>query len=215
MQQVYRRKRKARLNTVLYNLLEGIRFLAVLLSPFIPETSGKIFDQLNTDVNSYESILSFGGLKAGTKVGEAKPLFARIDTKEMLEIIESKQAEAAAKAKIINEIEGIAKININDFAKVDLRVAEIVDCEPVKRAKKLLKLTLNDGTDKKRTVASGIAQWYKPEQLIGHRIVLVSNLESAVLCGVESQGMILACDCVDDDVRVLFVDGMPIGAKIR
>ena len=206
---------KGRLNTVLYNLLEGIRILGVLVSPLMPETSDKIFSQLCCDIRDYDSILSFGALPAGTKVGDPVPLFARIDTKAMLETIEKKQEAAAAKAKIIEEIEGVAKIGIDDFAKVDLRVAKIVDCEPVKRAKKLLKLTLDDGTDKKRTVASGIALWYKPEDLIGHSIVLVSNLKPAVLCGVESQGMILACDAGEDDVRVLFVDDLPIGAKIR
>ena len=94
-------------------------------------------------------------------------------------------------------------------------MAEVKDCEPVKRAKKLLKLTLDDGSGTPRTVASGIAQWYKPEDLIGHKVVLVANLKPAVLCGVESQGMILAADCAKDDVKVLFVENMPAGAKIR
>ena len=101
------------------------------------------------------------------------------------------------------------------FAKVELKVAEVKDCEPIKRAKKLLKLTLDDGSGKPRTVASGIAQWYKPEDLIGKKVIVVANLKPAVLCGVESQGMILAADCSENDVKVVFVDGMPNGAKIR
>ncbi len=206
---------KERLGTVLYNLLEGIRFIAVLISPFMPDTSKAIIEQLSCDVTDYDSLASFGGLKAGTTVKTPTPLFARIDAEKMLSEIAEKQKAAAAKEKTIEEIEGVAKIGIEDFAKVDLRVAEVTDCVPVKRAKKLLKLTLNDGTETPRTVASGIAKWYKPEDLIGKKVVVVSNLKSAVLCGVESAGMILAADCGEDDVRVVFVDGMPNGAKIR
>ena len=206
---------KERLGTVLYNLLEGIRFIAVLISPFMPDTSQAIIQQLSCDVTDYDSLASFGGLKAGTTVKTPTPLFIRIDAEKMLSEIAEKQKAAAAKEKTIEEIEGVAKIGIEDFAKVDLRVAEVTDCVPVKRAKKLLKLTLNDGTETPRTVASGIAKWYKPEDLIGKKVVVVSNLKSAVLCGVESCGMILAADCGEDDVRVVFVDGMPNGAKIR
>ena len=213
--------KKERLGAVLYNLLESIRFLGVLLSPFIPETAEKIFAQLNTDVKDYDSLAQFGGLKVGGTVGQAEPLFGRIDVKEMMEKVEAKQKaqiEAAKAEEKKNEkpvIEGLAQIGIEDFAKVELRVAEIKDCEPVKKAKKLLKLTLDDGTDTPRIVASGIAKWYKPEDLIGHKVVVVANLKPAVLCGVESNGMILAGDCGEDDVKVIFVDGMPAGAKIR
>ena len=113
------------------------------------------------------------------------------------------------------DIPGLAQITIEDFAKVELTVAEVTACEPIKRAKKLLKLTLNDGTGTPRTVASGIAKWYKPEDLVGRSVVVVSNLKPATLCGVESQGMILAADAAEDDVRVIFVDGVPAGAKIH
>lgn len=207
--------KKGRLGTVLYNLLESIRFIAVLLSPFMPDTSRAIFEQMNCNVNSYDSLSSFGALKPGSVVGTPTPLFARIDSEKMLAEIEEAQKKAAANEKTIEEIEGVAKIGIDDFAKVDLRVAEIKDCVPVKRAKKLLQLTLDDGTGKDRTVASGIAQWYKPEQLIGKKVIVVSNLKPATLCGVESCGMILAADCAENDVKVVFVDGMPNGAKVR
>lgn len=210
--------KKARLGTVLYNLLESIRFVAVLLSPFLPETSEKILAQINTDIKDYDSLSAFGALKVGTVVGKAEPLFARIDAKEMFEKIEAraKAAQEAAKEENaeVEEAEGLAKIGIEDFSKVELKVAEIKDCEPVKKAKKLLKLTLDDGSKTPRTVASGIAKWYKPEELIGHKVIVVSNLKPAVLCGVESNGMILAADA-GDEAKVVFVDGMPNGAKIR
>ena len=214
--------KKDRLGTVLYNLLEAIRFLAVLIKPVMPDTSDAIFAQTNMNGNSYDELSTFGVLKAGIKVGKATPLFNRVDKEEMLKTVEERQKAAAAvenanneKVKALaNEIEGVAQIGIDDFAKVDLRVAEVKACESVKRAKKLLKLTLNDGV-KDRTVASGISQWYKPEELIGHKVVLVSNLKPATLCGVESQGMILAADMPDGNVKVLFVDNLEAGAKIR
>lgn len=207
--------KRARLGTVLYNLLESIRIIAVQLKPFMPDTSDKILEQLNTDISSYESIQSFGALKAGGHVGTATPLFNRIDAEKMLEEIEKETSvsEAALEEKK-EEIPGVAMIGIDDFAKVELKVAKIKDCVPVKRAKKLLELTIDDGSGL-RTVASGIAKWYKPEDLVGHNIILVSNLKPAKLCGVESCGMILAADCADDDVKVIFVDDIPVGAKIR
>ncbi len=203
-----------RLGAVLYNLLESIRYIAVLISPFMPTTAEKIFEQINTDIKSYESLSQFGALKVGECVAEAKPLFERLDGEKILADIAEKQKEQEKNNELKNAIEGIAKIGIDDFAKIDLRVAEIVDCEPVKKAKKLLKLTLNDGVSL-RTVASGIAKFYKPEDLKGHKVILVSNLKPAVLCGVESQGMILACDAGEDQVQVVFVDNMPVGAKVR
>ena len=213
---------KARLGTVLYNLLEGIRYIAVLVSAFMPDTSKAILEQINCDIATYDSLAEFGALKAGNKVGTATPLFARIDAEKFMAEIEAQQAaakemsyEETLQQQKKEEIEGVAKISIEDFAKVDLRVAKITDCEPVKRAKKLLKLTLDDGTGTPRTVASGIAKWYKPEDLIGKSIIVVSNLKPAVLCGVESQGMILAADCSEEDVKVIFVDGIPAGSKVR
>ena len=214
--------KKDRLSTVLYNLIESIRIIAVELSAFMPETSKAILGQINTDIDTYESIKTFGAVPAGHKVGTASPLFARIDVEKITAEIQAEmeaKAKAAQKdnrrAELTEELEGIAKIGIDDFAKVDLRVAQITDCVPVKRAKKLLQLTLDDGTENPRTVASGIALYYKPEQLIGKKVIVVSNLKPAVLCGVESHGMILAADADENDVRVIFVDDLPVGAKIR
>lgn len=206
--------KKARLGTVLYNLLEAIRYIAVLLSPFMPETSEKIFAQMNCDEKSYDSLSEFGKTKAGTKVGEAKALFVRIDAEKTLADIAAKQA-AAPKEKSITEIEGLAQITFDEFSKVELRVAEITSCEPIKRAKKLLKITVNDGSAEPRQIVSGIAPWYKPEELTGKKVVIVANLKPAKLCGEMSNGMLLAGDVSEDDVKVLFVDGMPAGTKIR
>lgn len=210
-------EKRARLGTVLYNLLEGIRYLGVLLSPYMPDTADAIFAQLGTDVRDYDSLKAFGGLQAGTKVGTPTPLFSRIDGEKLIaELLEQQKKEQEAEKKAAEAAAGLAPIRIEDFMKTELRVAEIIACEPVKRSKKLLKLTLDDGSGAERTVASGIAPWYKPEDLIGKKVVLVANLKPAKLCGVESCGMILAADCAEDNVQVVFVDSsMPNGARIR
>lgn len=205
-----------RLGTVLYNLLEAIRYIAVLLSPFMPETSEKIFAQMNCDIKDYDSLESFGALKAGEKVGKAEALFARIDSEKMLTEIAEKQ-EAAAKAEEAakpKEIEGLAQIEFDDFAKVELRVATITECEPIKKAKKLLKLTVNDGTAEPRQIVSGISPWYKPEDLIGKNVIIVANLKPAKLCGEMSNGMLLAGDVSENDVKVVFVN-LPAGTQLR
>ncbi len=208
-------EKKARLGTVLYNLLEGIRFIAVLLQPFMPETSVKILEQIGTDVNTLDSLAEFGAVKAGDKVGVATPLFSRLDVEKTLEEIEASlpkvEEEAEEEEK---EIIGLAEIQYDDFAKVELRVCEVVDCKPIKKAKKLLELTLNDGTKEPRTVASGIAKWYKPEELIGKKVIVVANLAPRTLCGVESHGMILAGEITEEDIKVAFVDGLPAGTQL-
>ena len=207
-------EKKARLGTVLYNLLEGIRYIAILLSPFMPETSDKIMEQLNFDNKDYDTLDSFGTLKPGVKVNKAVPLFNRLDSEKLLAEIHAKQEEAKKnEKKTAPKIEGLAQIGIDDFAKVELRVGEIKACEPIKKSKKLLKLTVFDG-EKDRTVASGISPYYKPDELVGKKIVLVANLKPAKLCGVESNGMILAAS-TGDDVKVIFLDNeIPAGSKI-
>ncbi len=213
--------KKARLAAVMYHLCESIRIVSILLAPFLPETAPKIQQQIGVSEQAanWESAGKWGILPAGTQMGEAVVLFPRIDAKKEIEELESMKAskvpEKSVEEKKKQEIIGLAQIGIEDFAKVELRVAEIVACEPIKKAKKLLKLTLNDGTDEPRTVASGIAKWYQPSDLIGKKIILVANLKPAVLCGVESCGMILAADCAGDDVKVIFIENMPNGAKIR
>lgn len=196
-----------RLKTVLYNLLECIRMLGVMLLPIIPESAASIAAQLGNDSKE----LHFGAVCDYT-VGEAKPLFARIDAEKVLKEIAEEKAKSE---KNCENVATLSQISIDDFAKVELKTAVVTACEPVPKAKKLLKLTLDDGSGTPRTVASGIAKFYTPEQLIGHTVIVVSNLKPAVLCGVESCGMILAADCAEDDVRVIFADGIPAGSKVR
>ncbi len=208
-------EKKARLGTVLYNLLEGIRFIAVLLEPFMPETSVKILEQIGTDVNTLDSLAEFGAVKAGDKVGVATPLFSRLDVEKTLAEIEASLPKVSEETEEEEkEIVGLAEIQYDDFAKVELRVCEVIDCKPIKKAKKLLELTLNDGTKEPRTVASGIAKWYKPEELIGKKVIVVANLAPRTLCGVESHGMILAGEITEDDIKVAFVDGLPAGTQL-
>ena len=210
--------KKARLATVLYNLLDTIRIVATLLSAFMPTTMPKALEQIGAceKCATYENADKFGILPPDVTVKKGEALFPRIDVDKEIEelnsIIKNSSGEDEETKKLREEIEGIAQIGIDDFCKVDLRVAEIKACEPIKKAKKLLKLTVFDGV-KERTVASGIAKYYKPEELVGRKIILVSNLASAKLCGVESCGMILAATC-GEDVKVIFVDDMPAGAKI-
>lgn len=210
--------KKARLGTVLYNLLETIRFLGVVLAPFMPETSQKILDEIGAEKRDLDSLESFGGLEAGKYVGEPVPLFARIDAEKFIEDAKAKMAAQAAESqKEETEKEEITlapEITIDDFAKVEIRVAKVVSCEKVKKSKKLLCLQLDDGMGG-RQVVSGISQYYSPEDLIGRKIQLIANLKPCKLCGVDSFGMICAAD-TPDGVKVLFVDdSVPVGAKIR
>lgn len=212
--------KKARLASVLYNLLEAIRISTTLLSCFMPTTMPKVWEQIGADKEliTYENAGKFNVLPLDVTVHKGPALFPRIDAdKEIEELNEliKKQAEEAQKALQKPEIEGIAEIQFDDFAKVELRVAKIEQCEPIKKAKKLLKLQVNDGSSELRQIVSGIAPWYKPEDLIGKSVIIVANLKPAKLCGEMSNGMLLAGDVSEDDVKVLFVDGMPAGTKIR
>ena len=205
---------KERLEAVMYNLLEGIRLLGLFLCPIMPESSEKIAKFICSD----DKTLEFGVVD-GYTVGSAEPLFARLDTDKVLAELEAERLQKADAAKKENEAktapEGVAQIGIEDFAKVELKTAKVVACEPIPKAKKLLKLTLDDGSETPRIVASGIAKWYTPDDLIGRTVIVVSNLKPAVLCGVESQGMILAADAGEDNVKVIFVDGVKPGSKVR
>ena len=194
---------KGRLATVIYNLLEVIRTAAVLLTPYIPSTAKAIFGQLGTDKTEFESVSEFGALESGKPLGEAFTLFARIDEKKFLEDMEEKARLAAEALKPIEEPEHEAEIGIDAFSAVELRVAEIIACEPIPKAKKLLKLQVDLGYEK-RQVVSGIAKFYKPEDLIGKKICLVANLKPAKLCGVDSYGMILASG--EEEIKVVFLD---------
>ena len=212
--------KKARLASVLYNLLEAIRISTTLLSCFMPTTMPKVWEQIGADKEliTYENAGKFNVLPLDVTVHKGPALFPRIDAdKEIEELNEliKKQAEEAQKALQKPEIEGLAEIQFDDFAKVELRVAKIEQCEPIKKAKKLLKLQVNDGSSKLRQIVSGIAPWYKPEDLIGKSVIIVANLKPAKLCGEMSNGMLLAGNVSENDVKVLFVNGMPAGTKIR
>ncbi|MDO4730686.1 MAG: methionine--tRNA ligase [Clostridia bacterium] len=214
--------KKARLAKVLYNLCEVMRFICVLITPFMPSTAEEIAKRIGAqkDVVTFESLEKWGLLKQDVSVIKGQPLFPRIDAKKEIEELNmmfanqnNSKKEKDSAAKKIENVCTKDTIAIDDFAKVELKVGKIVACEPVKKAKKLLKLTVNDSVSD-RTVVSGIAKFYKPEDLINRHIILVSNLKPAVLCSVESQGMILAAD-TDDGIKVIFVDDIPEGSIIR
>lgn len=213
--------KKARLATVLYNLLETIRIVSTLLSNFMPTTMPKVLEQIGaaeSDI-TYENAGKFGVLPADVTVHRGEIIFPRIDVdKEIEELnkIIGSNAKPEEKADDGFEPAPIAdEITIDDFAKVDLRVALVKDCEKVKKSKKLLCLQLDDGFGG-RQVVSGIAAWYKPEDLIGKKVVIVANLKPVKLCGVESNGMICAADTPDGAASVIFPDqDLPCGAKLR
>ncbi|MEE1043121.1 MAG: methionine--tRNA ligase subunit beta, partial [Clostridia bacterium] len=197
---------------VLYNLLESIRYIGVMLQPMMPQTAELIFESLNTKLNTWESVEDFGGLATGEKVGEAKPMFARIDEEKKLQEIAE---EIAANAEKEPEIEPIKpEISIEDFEKLDLRVAKVIAAEKVEKADKLLKLTVKLGNEE-RTVVSGIAKHYKPEEMVGKNVVMIANLKPVKLRGIMSNGMILA-GATDEILKVVELgDDIPSGTQVR
>lgn len=193
---------KARLATVLYNLLESIRVASILLLPFIPDTAVEIQRQINAQRTDWDSVKAFNGTIAGSKVNEAKPLFARIDeAKKLAEIsADHKEETLVEEQPKLEEKKEDSLITIDDFAKVQLKIAKVLECERVEGSDKLLKLQLEVG-EEKRQVVSGIAKHYKPEELIGKYVVLAANLKPVKLRGIESNGMILAAS--DDNTLTL------------
>lgn len=210
--------KKIRLATVLYNLLDTIRIVSTLLSAFMPTTMPKVWEQIGASESDvrYDNTASFGILTKNVTVHKGDIIFPRIDVEkeidELNKLITPPEQKPAEEKK--EKPEGLAVISIDDFAKVELTVAKIIGCEPIKKAKKLLKLTLDDGSGTDRIVASGIAKFYTPDELVGRSVIVVSNLKPAVLCGVESNGMILAAD-EGENIKVIFVDGITPGSKIR
>lgn len=191
---------KERLGSVLYNLLESIRYIGVLLKSFLPETGEAILNQLGVkeEGRSLESLESFGFLQAGEETNDPSPLFARIDEAKMLAAIAAERAEQEAKNAPKKEEEPAeepkAEISIDDFDKIELKIGEVLECKPVEGAKKLLVSQIKIG-DEVRQIVSGIAKYYKPEEMVGKKVVVVTNLKPVKLRGVLSQGMIL---CADD-----------------
>ena len=197
-----------RLATVLYNLIEGITIGASLLEPFMPETSKKILAQINAQPRAFEDMTEFGKYPSDNKVTE-KPeiLFARMDIKDVMEKVEEiKAAQKAEKAEgKYPEVEKKPEITIDDFDKVQIQVGEVIKCEPVPKAKKLLVSQIKIGAET-RQIVSGIAKYYKPEEMVGKKVAVITNLKPCKLCGVESQGMILAAGDDEGNLSVVTVD---------
>ncbi len=208
---------RSRLACVLYNLLETVRISTSLLSAFMPVTMPKVWEQIgaSAEMVTYENADKFGVLPADVTVKKGDVIFPRIDVEKEIEAL-----NALLAADTVNEDEDKANlvpisetISIDDFFKSDLRVAQVKSCEKIPKAKKLLKLILDDGFGD-RQVVSGIAKWYTPEELIGKKVIVVANLSPAKLCGVESNGMIVAAS-VGEDAKVIFVDNdIPNGSKL-
>ena len=221
---------RPRLGTVLYHLAESLRFISVLISPFMPQTPIKIREQLGIgegDLASWESLSSFGRIPEGVKVNRGKAIFPRLDVEKELEELakilpvdsnqaqeQSKKKAAKVEAKEKDGEDNGSEITIDDFAKLDLRVAKVIAAEKIENADKLLKLELEVG-EETRQVVSGIAQHYTPEQLVGKNVILVANLKPAKLRGVLSQGMILAATDDEGNLALLGLDkDMPSGVRI-
>ena len=211
-------EKKAALSDVMVHLAESLRRVAVLLKPFLTRTPDKIFAQLNVGseaLHTWESLEEFGQIPAGTKVVQGEPIFPRLELKEEVEFIKEKMQGSAPAAPVEDEKpEPQDEITIDDFMKVELRVAEVIHAEPVKKADKLLKLQLNLGYEK-RQVVSGIAKYYKPEDLVGKKVICVTNLKPVKLRGELSEGMILAGE--KDGVMSLASvdDSLSVGAKVK
>lgn len=221
---------RPRLGTVLYHLAESLRFISVLISPFMPQTPIKIREQLGIgegDLASWESLSSFGRIPEGVKVNRGKAIFPRLDVEKELEELakilpvdsnqaqeQSKEKAAKVEAKEKDGEDNGSEITIDDFAKLDLRVAKVIAAEKIENADKLLKLELEVG-EETRQVVSGIAQHYTPEQLVGKNVILVANLKPAKLRGVLSQGMILAATDDEGNLALVGLDkDMPSGVRI-
>ncbi|MBR3363495.1 MAG: methionine--tRNA ligase subunit beta, partial [Solobacterium sp.] len=202
-----------RLATVLYNLLESVRVGAILLKPYLPDTAEKILRSLNTEYTDRDSLDVFGYLESGIQVVE-KPeiLFQRLNEKEIMAQVEENEKRYAAIAKKISEKK--EAIAYDDFEKIELRVAKVLSCERHPRADKLFVLKIDLGGGEKRTIVSGLAQSYTPGQVIGKNIVVIANLEPAVIRGVESQGMLLAGKD-GTQIAVVEVNGLEPGTRIQ
>ena len=197
-----------RLATVLYNLIEGITIGASLLEPFMPETSKKILEQINAEARAFDDMKEFGKYPSGNKVTEkSEILFARLDLKDVMEKVEEIKAKqkSEAEGEKYPDVEKKPEITIDDFDKVQIQVGEVIKCEPVKKAKKLLVSQIKIGAET-RQIVSGIAKYYKPEEMVGKKVAVITNLKPCKLCGVESQGMILAAGDDEGNLSVVTVD---------
>ena len=197
-----------RLGTVLYNLAEAIRIIAALLGSFMPDTAAKIAAQLGTDVLDIGSTKSFGALKAGDKVGEAVPIFARIDLEKKLEELAAENEEDKIELAPFKDF-----CEFDDFLKLDLRVGKVIECERVKKSEKLLRFTLQTGSET-RQILSGIAKFHTPEELIGKNVIFIANFKPRKMMGLESQGMILSAEFGEELSVLTTLKDIQSGAEI-
>jgi methionyl-tRNA synthetase len=207
------------LGNVMVHLAESLRRIAILLQPFLTRTPREIFAQLNINeeaLTSWESLESFGLIPEGTKIAKGDPIFPRLDLKDEVEYIKTKMQGSAPKVEEVKEEvkPDSEEITIEDFMKVDLRVAEVIHAEPVKKADKLLKLQLDLGYEK-RQVVSGIAKFYKPEDLVGRKVVCVTNLKPVKLRGELSEGMILAGSKDGELSLATIAESLPLGSRVK
>ncbi|MEG0641969.1 MAG: methionine--tRNA ligase subunit beta, partial [Clostridium sp.] len=203
-----------RLKGVLYNLTETIRYVTVLIGPFLPDTANKIVEQFKfcEEALTLDSIGSFRGIELNLNIERGEVMIPRIDVKAKLEELENIREENMKASKPEVEIQPIKEeITIDDFSKVDLRVVKVLECEKVKKADKLFKLTVELGGET-RTIVSGIAKHYTPESIIGKKVILVANLKPAKLRGIESHGMILAASTDDDSILEVITIDKEIGS---
>ncbi len=210
--------KKPRLASVMYNLLEALRVSLVMLTPFIPESCAKAFDQIGAEesLRTWESALSFGALPATVQVHKGETLFPRIDAAKMLEELEqAKQAASGPKVKI-NPV--LPEVTIDEFAKCDMRVCKVLACEGVKKSEKLLKFQLDDGSGTPRQILSGIRKFYEPEQLVGKTVVAILNLPPRKMMGQMSNGMLLSAvrevDGKEELKLIMLDDSVPAGAQL-
>jgi methionyl-tRNA synthetase len=211
-------ERKPELSSVMAHLAESLRRMGILLQPFLTRTPNEIFKQLGIQdeaLKTWDSLEGFGMIPAGTKVEKDAPIFPRLEMAEEVNFIKAKmQGPAPVVEEVKEEVPEVDEITIDDFMKIDLRVAEVIQAEPVKKADKLLKLQLDLGYEK-RQVVSGIAQYYKPEELVGRKLICITNLKPVKLRGELSQGMILA-GSKDGELSLATVDQtLPNGAKVK
>jgi methionyl-tRNA synthetase len=205
---------KPRLAQVLYNLTESIRIISILIQPFMPNTPEKIWEQFNIceSCRSWDSTKTWGKYAANAKVVEKDPLFPRIDLEKELAELEKMNTDTQDDES--NDLPGIlSQVSIDDFAKLDLRVAKVISCEKVKKSSKLLKLQLDIGIET-RQVVSGIAKYYTPDELVGKKVIMIANLKPAKLMGIESQGMILAASNENQLVLATIDKDIPVGTKL-
>ncbi|MDF2636911.1 MAG: Methionyl-tRNA synthetase [Pelosinus sp.] len=209
--------KKSRLNTVLYNLAETLRIIAILITPFMPVTGPKIWAQLGITSDfgavTFDDAKGWGKLPVDIVVAKPEPIFPRIEDKVVEVSAEVKAADQGKQQPIAEVAEGMPEVTIEEFAKMDLRVVTVLAAEKVEKADKLLKLTVDLGTEQ-RTIVSGIAKHYTPEELVGKNVVMIINLKPAKIRGIESRGMVLAASC-DDKLTVVNGPGMPAGSKVK